>query len=173
MKIFNSDNTLKPWLAAGFMGLVLASSLVFQKRGIHVSGVLSQTISGVPAEVTDSKISCELVPMCSAALPPENKKWVLWGVLGIFIGAFISSIIRSRSFHFFCERGRQIKIEKRLLLAALGGAVVGFGAALAKGCTSSIGLTGAALLSVGGFAFLVMFFIGGFVARVFFGKYWA
>ena len=93
-------------------------------------------------------------------------------VFGIFAGAAATSFWRKRGFRFEIERGNGVGPATRLGLAAAGGLLVGIGAALAGGCTSSIGLTGSAVLSVAAFAFLTVFFIGGFAARVFFGRFW-
>jgi len=95
-----------------------------------------------------------------------------WMVCGIFAGAFVTSFWRSRGWRLSIERGSGVRPLTRLVLAAAGGLMVGVGSALAGGCTSSIGLTGSALFSVAAFAFLVVFFLGGFAARVFFGKFW-
>jgi uncharacterized membrane protein YedE/YeeE len=93
-------------------------------------------------------------------------------VCGIFAGAFLTSLWRTRGLRFAIERGDGVRPLTRLVLAAAGGLVVGVGSALAGGCTSSIGLTGSALFSVAAFAFLGVFFLGGFAARVFFGRFW-
>jgi len=93
-------------------------------------------------------------------------------VSGIFVGALLTSFWRSRGLRLAIERGRGVRPLTRLVLAAAGGLVVGLGAALAGGCTSSIGLTGSALFSVAAWVFLAVFFLGGFAASVFFGRFW-
>ncbi len=52
----------------------------------------------------------------------------------------------------------------RLLKALAGGILAGIGARIAAGCTSGVGLSGAAVLSVAGFVFLGAFFVAGLVA---------
>ena len=61
---------------------------------------------------------------------------------------------------------------KRIALYLFFQIVVGIGAAMAGGCTSSLGLTGSALFSVAAFAFLGTFFIGAFSARLIWGRNW-
>ena len=102
-----------------------------------------------------------------------DRSWLIWMVSGIFFGGLLSSLFHLRSFRFSIERGVQIQPRTRLILASVGGCIVGAGAALAGGCTSSIGLTGAALLSVGAFCFLGVFFVGGFAARILWGRIWS
>jgi len=86
--------------------------------------------------------------------------WVSWEIAGVAIGALAASLLGKR-FRFTIERGSQIGVGRRLALALVGGALTGFGAALARGCTSGLGLSGAATLSVAGFLFLMAFFISG------------
>ncbi len=167
-RILCSDRTLKPIFAALFMGGVVVLSLLWTQKGIHVSGVYSLLCPSSIA--TESPLTNEL--FCSTHSPIESKGWIVWMAFGIFTGAFLTSFWRSRGLKFRIERGQGVRPGSRLLLASLGGLVVGFGAALAGGCTSSIGLTGSALLSVAAFLFLCVFFIGGFMARIFFGRFW-
>lgn len=162
------DRTLKPILAAVFMGAVVALSLLWTQAGIHVSGVFSLLCPAatVPAVHAPNALSCSIH---SAA---ADKGWIAWMVCGIFAGAFVTSFWRSRGLRLSIERGTGVRPLTRLVLAAAGGLVVGVGSALAGGCTSSIGLTGSALFSVAAFAFLAVFFVGGFAARVPFGRFW-
>lgn len=167
-RIFRTDRTLTPPYAALFMGVVVALSLLWTHKGIHVSGVFALLC---PVSVTGAAAAADATS-CSIHSIAANRDWIVWMVAGIFGGALVTALWRNRSFKVQVERGEGVRPGLRLVLAACGGLVVGVGAALAGGCTSSIGLTGSALLSVAGFAFLGVFFIGGFVARVFFGRFW-
>ena len=56
--------------------------------------------------------------------------------------------------------------SKRPITALCGGILAGFGARVAAGCTSGLGLSGAAVLSLAGFTFLSTFFaVGLLVSR--------
>ena len=57
-------------------------------------------------------------------------------------------------------------------LALLGGLLVGFAARLARGCTCGQALVGGAELSVGGWAFMVCVFAGGYATAYFVRKQW-
>jgi uncharacterized membrane protein YedE/YeeE len=59
-----------------------------------------------------------------------------------------------------------------LLTAFAGGAVMGVGARLARGCTSGLGLTGGALLSVGSWLFVMAAFAGAYAAAPFVRRLW-
>ena len=60
-----------------------------------------------------------------------------------------------------------------MALALGGGVLTGFGARLARGCTSGIGLSGGATLAVAAFLFLIAFFIAGIVASCIVRRAWA
>ena len=57
--------------------------------------------------------------------------------------------------------------SKRPFTALFGGLLAGFGARIAAGCTSGLGLSGAAVLSLAGFTFLGTFFAVGLLASRF------
>jgi hypothetical protein len=165
---FRFDRTLKPIVAAVLMGAVVALSLLWTQSGIHVSGVFSLLCPPTAVEAVHAPDALS----CSIHGSAADSGWIAWMVCGIFVGAFLTSFWRSRRLRFAIERGNGVQPLTRLVLAAAGGLVVGVGSALAGGCTSSIGLTGSALFSVAAFAFLGVFFLGGFAARIFFGRFW-
>lgn len=100
--------------------------------------------------------------------PKIDWEWML--VLGVFLGAVLSSWMsgdRQRYWvpplwesRFGSSRG------KRILVAALGGAVMLFGARLAGGCTSGHGISGNLQLAVSSIVFSVAFIVAG-IATVF------
>jgi uncharacterized membrane protein YedE/YeeE len=61
----------------------------------------------------------------------------------------------------------------RIALALVGGVLTGFGARLARGCTSGVGLSGSAPLAVAGFVFLIGFFIVGLLVSYLVRRVWA
>lgn len=93
--------------------------------------------------------------------------WQFLFVLGIFIGALISSLL-SGNFKFqavpdmWKARFGPSKV-KRAITAFLGGGIALFGARLAGGCPSGHGLSGVMQASVSGYIALTAFFLGGVV----------
>jgi uncharacterized membrane protein YedE/YeeE len=53
-----------------------------------------------------------------------------------------------------------------------GGMIMGFGARLARGCTSGQALSGGAVLSAGSWAFMFSIFIGAYGLAWFFRRFW-
>jgi uncharacterized protein len=163
------DRTLLPWLAAVLLGAVVALSLMWTQSGIHVSGLFALWCP--PPASADAALGTQ-APSCGLRGAAAGAGWLYAMVAGIFAGAGLSSFWRQRGLRIVVERGHGVRASTRLVMAAAGGLVVGIGSALAGGCTSSIGLTGSALLSVAAFVFLAVFFVGGFAARLFFGRFW-
>jgi uncharacterized membrane protein YedE/YeeE len=98
--------------------------------------------------------------------PKINWEWML--VLGVFIGAFLSSSLSG-------DRARKHGVpdlwalrfggsrRKRMLAAFAGGALMMFGARLAQGCTSGHGISGLAQLAVSSLVFTLVFFMVGMI----------
>ncbi len=69
-------------------------------------------------------------------------------------------------------RGPNASAAKRLMLALLGGILVGFAARLARGCTGGLALVGGAELAVGSWTFMISVLAGGYAAAYFVRKQW-
>jgi uncharacterized membrane protein YedE/YeeE len=63
-------------------------------------------------------------------------------------------------------------VRLRWATAFAGGALMGFGARLARGCTSGQALSGGAVLSLGSWAFMFAVFAGGYALAFFVRKLW-
>ena len=97
--------------------------------------------------------------------------WLVFEVLGVFVGGFISGALAGRIAKSI-ERGPSITNRWRLIFAFIGGALMGFGAKLARGCTSGQALTGGALLGVGSWAFMMCVFAGAYATAWFVRRQW-
>jgi uncharacterized membrane protein YedE/YeeE len=89
----------------------------------------------------------------------------------MMVGGLLSAAQAGR-LRFTIERGPHITDRNRLLLAFLGGGIMGFGARLARGCTSGQGLTGGATLALGSWGFMLMVFVGAYALAYFVRKQW-
>ena len=96
-------------------------------------------------------------------------------VLGIFIGAFISSTtdksFKLESVPETWEKRYGPSIGKRAVGAFIGGIIAMLGARMADGCPSGHGLSGMMQLSMSAFVALVIFFAAGVgVAALLYGR---
>jgi uncharacterized membrane protein YedE/YeeE len=92
-------------------------------------------------------------------------------VIGVFIGGLISGLLAGR-IQKTVEKGPRISVNSRLIYAFIGGGLMGFAARLARGCTSGQALSGGATMALGSWAFMLMFFAGGFIAAIFMRRQW-
>ena len=171
MKNNKPDNFRSP-LAAGIgLGIALMGMFIFTGHGLGANGFFKR----LTIWISDLSLS-EWTHANTYFSNLANRgnlfdKWISWEIIGIAIGAIIGSVLASR-FKFKVEKGLNISIPLRLLLAVIGGILTGFGASLARGCTSALGLSGGATLAVGAFVLLMGFFIAGLVVSRLTRKVW-
>jgi len=94
---------------------------------------------------------------------PVLSSWISWQVLGVFAGGLLSAWLAGRM-RWQIEGAGTVGRPMRLFKALVGGVLAGFGARIAAGCTSGVGLSGSAVLGVAGFVFLGAFFAAGLLA---------
>ncbi len=85
----------------------------------------------------------------------------MFEVLGAFVGALMSGLLAGRV-RVGVEKGPRVSTRARFAGAFVGGALMAFGAHLARGCTSGQALTGGALLNAGSWAFMLCVFGGAY-----------
>lgn len=162
-----------PYVAGLGLGLVLLASFVVMGRGLGASGAFSSLVTvGVqavaPSHVANNGFYSEYI---GDGTKSPLKDWLVFEVLGIFVGGFISGTLAHRVTKVI-ERGPNITDRNRLMLAFVGGAMMGIGAKLARGCTSGQALTGGALFNVGSWAFMMMVFAGAYAMAYFVRRQW-
>lgn len=162
-----------PYLSGIGLGLVLLAAFVIMGRGLGASGAFSSLVAvGVdtvaPAHAQSNEFYKEYLGDGSKN---PLKDWLVFEVLGVFVGGFISGALGGR-IKKTTEKGERISVGYRLLFAFIGGGLMGFGAKLARGCTSGQALTGGAMLNVGSWAFMMMVFAGAYAAAYFMRRQW-
>lgn len=162
-----------PYLAGFGLGLVLLAAFVIMGRGLGASGAFSTVVStSVNAVSPDHVKSNEFFSAYSDPVSANPfKDWYVIEVIGVLIGGFISGFFAHR-FKVTVDKGKNISAKGRFIYAFLGGSIMGYGAKLARGCTSGQALTGGAQLNVGSWAFMIFIFIGGYAAAYFVRRQW-
>jgi hypothetical protein len=165
---------LNPYLAGVGIGLVLLLAFVAVGRGLGASGAFS-TIAATGVSMVAPEHADSARPY-SAYLPAGRtslfRDWLVLEIVGVTIGGFVSAVLGRRFRWGVIERGPRAGARSRLLHAFGGGAVMGIGAKLARGCTSGQALTGGALMSVGSWLFIVGAFAAGYLAAPLFRREW-
>ncbi|HET6273886.1 MAG TPA: YeeE/YedE thiosulfate transporter family protein [Bacteroidota bacterium] len=169
----NAQPFWNPYLAGTGLGLVLLAAFVIMGRGLGASGAFSSLVSVGMQAVAPEHASANgfYAEYLGDGTHNPLKDWLVFEVIGVIVGGFISGILAHRV-KGSIEKGPRISSGRRLLLAFLGGGIMGFGAKLARGCTSGQALTGGALLGVGSWAFMLAVFAGGYAVAYFFRRQW-
>lgn len=158
-----------PHVAGVGLGLVLLACFVTTGQGLGASGAFASIASGLAAAAAPDAAARNGY---FASYLDSGSPWTAWivvEVIGIIIGAAASAIIAGRF-----RRGSGAAPDRvRLATAIGGGMLMGVGAALARGCTSGLALSGGALLSVGAWLFMLALFASGFAVAPLVRKLWA
>lgn len=152
-----------PYAAGVALGIVLFAALFVTGNGLGASGGFARVMVFFEDRVAPEHVdrNPQLAPMAGGENSPLDHRLV-WMVLGVILGGFVSGLLAGRTKVETCK-GSQISTKTRWMLAFLGGGLMGYGAGLARGCTSGQALSGGAVLSVGSWAFMMMVFAGGYL----------
>ncbi|MCE9579853.1 MAG: YeeE/YedE family protein [Deltaproteobacteria bacterium] len=161
-----------PYLAGVGLGLVLLAAFVLVGRGLGASGAFNSLVAWLTSLVAPDYAKDN--PFLGNYLNGDDhplKAWLVFELVGVAIGALVSGLLARRVVRTI-ERGPRISIAGRLALAFLGGALMAFGAAIARGCTSGQALTGGAMLNLGSWVFMLALFAGAYATAWFLRKEW-
>lgn len=161
-----------PYVAGAALGIVLFLSLFITGNGLGASGGLARVAAFFEDRVAAGHVdrNPQLAPMAGGDNSPLDHRLV-WMVLGVVAGGFVSGLLAGRARVETCK-GPGIGNTTRLLMAFTGGGLMGYGAGLARGCTSGQALSGGAVLSLGSWAFMMMVFAGGYLLAYPLRKAW-
>jgi hypothetical protein len=154
------------------LGLVLFAAFFFTGNGLGASGGLNRLVVLVEDALVPNHVDNTpyLLEMAGGAKNPLDS-WVVVMVFGVLAGGFVSGFFNGR-LKVETNKGPQISTRRRWLLAFVGGGFMGFGARLARGCTSGQALSGGAVLSVGSWAFMFAVFAGAYALAYFLRRAW-
>lgn len=155
----NGKAYANPYVAGVLLGLLLFASIAIAGRGLGASGGF--TVAGTAALAAVAPEHVAQHPYLSEWAPggpiAALTDWSLLELVGIVVGALLSSRIAGRR-QSAVEHTLDESSASRLAQAVIGGALLGVGARLARGCTSGLGLTGGALMSTGAWIFIPVAF---------------
>ncbi len=160
-----------PYAAGALLGLTLLATFLVTGGGLGATALPKRLIalgamSAAPEWTAQNTV---LGGYVEAGNPLRN--WLVIEVIGVLLGGFIGALSAGR-FKATVEKGPRISTRARLWFALAGGVLMGFAAALARGCTSGQALSGGALLATGSWVFMLMVFAGGYAAAWFVRRQW-
>ena len=172
MKIRETKPYINPYLGGTLLGVVLYLSFLLTGNGLGASGGLNRVVVAIEDLFTSSHVDTVpyLAKMAGGEVNPLDH-WLIPMILGTIFGGFISSLL-NRRFKVETGKGPRISKRNRWILAFIGGAIMGYGARFARGCTSGQALSGGAVLSVGSWAFMIAVFAGAYAMAWFVRKQW-
>jgi len=153
---------MNPYIAGGLLGLLLFLAYFISGTGLGASGGLNRILVFgqniiVPEHIDQVPY---LLKLAGGSTNPLDS-WIVFLTIGTVIGGFLSGMWGGR-IKLETLKGPQISNTKRWVMAFAGGALMGYGARLARGCTSGQALSGGAVLSVGSWAFMFAVFAGAY-----------
>jgi uncharacterized membrane protein YedE/YeeE len=162
-----------PYLAGVGIGLALLAAYAVVGRGLGASGAFASVAAAgtVAALGTDAAASPAIAPYLPNGVASPLADWLVLELVGVAAGAFASARFAGRARRAI-EGGPHISSRTRFAAAVAGGVLMGFGAKLARGCTSGQALTGGALLSVGSWIFIGCCFAAGYALAPFARRLW-
>ncbi|RMH70668.1 MAG: hypothetical protein D6675_08600 [Gemmatimonadetes bacterium] len=163
---------LNPYLAGVGIGLVLLAAFVLVGRGLGASGAMSSLVAYLVSLIAPAHAQAnEFYQGYLMGDVHPLKAWLVFEVLGVFVGGLLSGGLAHR-IKKTVEKGPRIGKGGRFGLAFLGGGMMGFAAKLSRGCTSGQALTGGALLNLGSWAFMLAVFAGAYALAYVVRKEW-
>jgi uncharacterized membrane protein YedE/YeeE len=163
---------VNPYVAGTLLGVVLFASIYVTGGGLGASASMSRVQTGLLDLIAPGHV--DRVAYFAEIAGGNRSPWAHYSVymlVGTILGGFVSGLINGRV-KLETRRGPRVSVRARWALAFLGGALMGYGARLARGCTSGQALSGGAVLSVGSWAFAIAVFGGGYAVAWFLRRLW-
>ena len=162
-----------PYLCGIGLGMVLLGAFVVMGRGIGASGAMTSLVATGVNTISHAHAEANAFYMgyLGDGTVHPLKDWLVFEVLGVLIGGFISGRLAHRS-KIKIEKGNLLSNQNRFVFAFLGGIIMAFGTKLARGCTSGQALTGGAMMNVGSWIFMIALFAGAYAMAGFVKKLW-
>lgn len=153
-----------PYIVGILIGLLNIGALLISKKALGASTSFLK-LGGMFYSIFDKK------KVESNEYYQKKKPEVDWGVMlviGIVVGAFISSML-SGDFNLLTipemwSNEISNSFSLRFFAALIGGVFLGIGARWAGGCTSGHGISGTSMLSVISWVATIGFFVGGIIS---------
>lgn len=161
-----------PYLAGVALGLVVLLSYLALGHGIGASGFASRAGAAALHAVAPEHVEQNAYMGKYVANGADVwDDWLVFEVVGVFLGGLLSAFLAGRH-KVGMTKAPGFPAWARLTLAFGGGALMGFAARLARGCTSGQALSGGAVLSAGSWIFMFAVFAGGYALALVVRRQW-
>lgn len=163
---------IHPYLGGVLLGGLLFLAFFLTGNGLGASGGLNNIVAFVEDLIAPQHVDRVpyLIKMAGGDKNPLDF-YLVFTVLGTLLGGFVSGWLNGR-LKVETVRGPHVTVRTRWVMAFIGGALMGYGARFARGCTSGQALSGGAVLSVGAWAFMFAIFGGAYALAYALRKLW-
>ena len=163
---------VNPYVAGTLLGTVLFLSYYVTGGGLGASAAMSRVQTGVLDWL--APLHVDRVAYFAEMAGGHRSPWAHYSIymlVGTILGGFTSGLL-NRRLKLELRKGPHITTPTRVVFALLGGAIMAYGARLARGCTSGQALSGGATLSVGSWAIAMSIFASGYALAWFVRRLW-
>ncbi len=155
-----------PYIVGAGIGVLSWLTFLLLDKPIGCSTAFARTSGMIEKLFRGEKVDRK--PYYREFAPVIDWEWML--VLGVFVGAFLSSIL-SGTFRISMEHAVWTTYfghtpVLRLIFALIGGIAMGFGSRWAGGCTSGHGISGTLQWALSSWIAAICFFAGGIVTAM-------
>jgi uncharacterized protein len=166
------EKYINPYLGGTLLGIVLFLSFFITGNGLGASGAINRIQVALLDLIASDHVDkvAYLAHMAGGNLNALDNYGIPM-LAGTFLGGLISGLFNKRV-RLEVRKGPQITNSQRLWFALIGGLIMGYGARMARGCTSGQALSGGAVLATGSWVFMLCVFAGGYAFAYFFRKLW-
>jgi len=163
---------VNPHVAGTLLGVVLFLSFYVTGGGLGASAGMSRVQTGVLDLLAPGHVDrvAYFAEMAGGSRSPWAH-YAIYMLVGTVLGGFASGLL-NRRVKLEIRKGPRISVQARLGFALLGGVIMGYGARMARGCTSGQALSGGATLSVGSWTFALAIFASAYAVAWFFRRLW-
>jgi len=163
---------LNPYLAGTLLGGVLFLSYYVTGGGLGASAAMSHIQTGVLDWI--APLHVDRTAYFADIAGGHRSPWAHYAIylfIGTVLGGFTSGLVNRRLKLEF-RKGPHVTNRTRAVFAFGGGAIMAYGARLARGCTSGQALSGGAVLAVGSWAVALSIFASGYALAWFVRRLW-
>ncbi len=163
---------VNPYVGGALLGVVLFLSFFLTGNGLGASGGLNRYVVFLQDLIAPEHVDriTYLLKMAGGDKNPLDD-YLVFMTLGTLMGGFFSGWQHGR-LKVETNKGPNISVRTRWVMAFVGGTIMGYGARFARGCTSGQALSGGAVLSAGSWAFMFAVVGGGYALAYFVRRLW-
>jgi uncharacterized protein len=163
---------LNPYLAGVILGVALLAAYLLAGRGLGASSVPMRTVVAIEKAISPAHVDATpyLAKYGGGSKNPFDN-WLVFEVIGVLLGSFASAFFGGR-IKGETNHGPQINDKTRWIAAVGGGILFGYGARLARGCSSGVALSGGATMAFGSWITMIAIFTGAFLFALIIKKLW-